>query len=270
MSAIDTIGFVGGGQMGEALIRGIITAGLQVPGNIMVAEPDSKRMNYLQDTYGVKSAVTAAELTEASRIIVLAVKPQIMGKVLDQYKDHITDGHLVISIAAGITIRLLEDGLGDTSSVIRVMPNTPALVLAGATALSANSRTTTEDVTMAIAVFSAIGSCVEVSEPQLDAVTGLSGSGPGYVFAFIDALIDGGVLAGLPRDTAEKLVLQTVYGAAKLAIETGEPAAVLKGRVTSPGGTTIAGLQVLEEAGFRGALMTAVETAAKRSRELGK
>ncbi len=270
MSTIDTIGFVGGGQMGEALIRGIINSGLQSPGNIMVAEPDSKRMKYLQDTYGVKSAAIAAELTEASRIIVLAVKPQIMGKVLDQYKDHITDSHLIISIAAGITIRLLEDGLGDRSRIIRVMPNTPALVLAGATALSANSRATTEDVTMAISIFSAIGTCVEVSEPQRDAVTGLSGGGPGYVFAFIDALIDGGVLAGLPRDTAEKLVLQTVCGAAKLAIETGESAAVLKGRVTSPGGTTIAGLQVLEEAGFRGAIMTAVATAAKRSRELGQ
>ena len=155
--------------MGEALIRGIISSELQSPENIMVAEPDSNRMKYLQDTYGVKPAAMAAELTEASRIIVLAVKPQIMGKVLEQYKDHITDSHLVISIAAGITIRVLEDYLGDSSPIIRVMPNTPALVLAGATALSANSKVTNDDVAMAERIFAAIGSCVKVSESQLDA-----------------------------------------------------------------------------------------------------
>ncbi len=149
------------------------------------------------------------------------------------------------------------------------MPNTPALVLEGASALSGNDHVSTDDIENGIEIFSAVGTCVELPESMLDAVTGLSGSGPGYVFTFMEALIDGGVLAGIPRPIAEKLVLQTVYGSAKLALETGEHPAVLKGKVTSPGGTTIAGIRVLEEAGVRGALMAAVDCATKRSQELG-
>ena len=270
MRDFDTVGLIGGGQMGEALIRGMIGSGLQESENIMIAEPDRNRAEHLEESYSVRTTSDPAELASNCRIIILAVKPQIMAKVLSQYRDHITDKHLVISIAAGITIRSLEAGLNSGVRIIRVMPNTPALVLAGASAISANTAVTGEDMEAAKALFSAIGTCVEVTENLLDAVTGLSGSGPGYVFAFIEALVDGGVLAGLPRDIAQKLVLQTVYGSAKLAMETGEPPAVLKGRVTSPGGTTITGLQVLEEAGFRGTVMTAVEAAAERSRELGQ
>jgi len=176
----------------------------------------------------------------------------------------------VISIAAGVTIAQLEKGLGRSRAIIRVMPNTPALVLAAASALSGNTHVGKAEMEIARQIFSAVGTCVEVPENLLDAVTGLSGSGPGYVFTFIEAMIDGGVLAGIPRPVAEQLVLQTVYGSARLALETGEPAAVLKGRVTSPGGTTITGLQVLEEAGLRGTVMTAVEAATDRSRELGE
>ena len=270
MGTIDTIGFIGGGQMGEALLRGIISADLQQPGAVMVAEPDAHRCRYLQETYGIRIAADASELCRQCRIVVLAVKPQVMDKVLAQYKEYLADSNLVISIAAGVPISALEKGLGADRRVIRVMPNTPALVLAGATALSANDNVTEEDAAMAERIFEAIGTCVRVNESLMDAVTGLSGSGPGYVFTFMEALIDGGVLAGLSRDVAEKLVLQTVYGSAKLAIESGEPAAVLKGRVTSPGGTTIAGLRILEEAGLRGAVMTAVEAATERSRELGQ
>ncbi len=270
MENLETVGFVGGGQMGEALVRGLLRSGLQTAANIIIAEPRVERMDYLRETYGVRAADGPEELAGACRILILAVKPQIMAHVLSQYAEYITDRHLVISIAAGISLGVLETGLGDTVRIIRVMPNTPALVLAGAAALCANSRATAADVAAAEQIFRAVGICVEVSESQLDAVTGLSGSGPGYVFAFIEALIDGGVLAGLPRDVAEKLVLQTVYGAARMALETREPAAVLRGRVTSPGGTTIAGLRVLEEAGMRGAVMTAVETATERSRELGR
>jgi pyrroline-5-carboxylate reductase len=149
------------------------------------------------------------------------------------------------------------------------MPNTPSLVLAGAAAFSINPKATSQDSEVAQALFSAVGSCVEVPESQLDAVTGLSGSGPGYVFTFIEAMIDAGVLAGLPRPVAEQLVLQTVYGSAKLALESGEHPAVLKGKVTSPGGTTIAGIQILEEGAMRGMVMAAVEAATQRSRELG-
>lgn len=270
MGTVDTIGFIGGGQMGEALMRGILSAGLQNPDGVMVAEPDVRRGQYLEEKYGIRTAADAADLCGHSRIVILAVKPQVMDMVLAQYKEYLTDNHLVISIAAGVAIHALETGLGADRRIIRVMPNTPALVQAGATALSANTNVPADDTAMAEKIFEAIGICVRVNESLMDAVTGLSGSGPGYVFTFIEALVDGGVLAGLPRDVAEKLVLQTVYGAAKLAIETGEPAAVLKGRVTSPGGTTIAGLQILEEAGLRGTIMTAVESAAERSRELGQ
>ncbi|MHB8810072.1 MAG: pyrroline-5-carboxylate reductase [Desulfobulbaceae bacterium] len=270
MDSMQTIGFIGGGQMAEALIKGILNAGLAGPERIMVVEPDAGRQEYLRQAYSVQIAGDGASLAAASRIVILAVKPQVMGKVLAQYRGQITGQHLVISIAAGITIGALTAGLGEEVRIIRVMPNTPALVLAGASALAPNRTANAEDLAMAKQIFSAIGTCVEVREPLLDAVTGLSGSGPGYVFAFIEAMVDGGVLAGLPRPVAEQLVLQTVLGSAKLALETGEHPAVLKGRVTSPGGTTITGLQVLEQSGFRGTVMAAVQAAAERSRELGQ
>lgn len=270
MQAELTIGFIGGGQMAEALIRGILAAGLTAPEGIAVVEPDDARLEYLRKSYGVRPAADSAALAAAGRVLILAVKPQVVAKVLAQYRDYVTDSHLVISIAAGIPIKAIAAALGDAARIIRVMPNTPALALAGAAALSGNERAGAEDLAVAKRIFSAIGTCVEVSEPLLDAVTGLSGSGPGYVFAFIEALVDGGVLAGLPRPVAEQLALQTVLGSAKLALETGEHPAVLKGRVTSPGGTTITGLQVLEESGFRGAVMTAVQAATERSRELGQ
>ncbi|MHB8790865.1 MAG: pyrroline-5-carboxylate reductase [Desulfobulbaceae bacterium] len=270
MDTLQTIGFIGGGQMAEALIKGILSAGLAGAERIMVVEPDAARQDYLRTTYSVRIARDSAELTAGSRTLILAVKPQVMARVLAQYRGQVTGEHLVISIAAGITIGALAAGLGEEVRIIRVMPNTPALVLAGASALASNSRATAEDVAAAKEILAAIGTCVEVSEPLLDAVTGLSGSGPGYVFAFIEALVDGGVLAGLPRPVAEQLVLQTVLGSAKLALETGEHPAVLRGRVTSPGGTTITGLQVLEESGFRGAVMAAVQAATERSRELGQ
>lgn len=263
------VGLIGGGQMGEALIRGMIASGLVVADDIIAAEPDTSRRGYLQETYGIHCTDTAAELCRFAAVLILAVKPQIVHPVLKQYAPEISEQHLFISIAAGITIKTIENKIGDEHRIIRVMPNTPALVLAGASAFSSNSQVTAEDIRLAENIFSAIGICVHLPESQLDAVTGLSGSGPGYVFTFIEAMIDGGVLAGIPRQTAEKLVLQTVYGSAKLALETGEPAAVLKGRVTSPGGTTIAGLQVLEKAGLRGSVMTAVDQATKRSKELG-
>ncbi|MDW7771715.1 MAG: pyrroline-5-carboxylate reductase [Desulfobulbaceae bacterium] len=265
-----TIGIIGGGQMGEALIRGIIQSGLLAAEKIMVIDPDRERCDLLNKKYSVLIAEDKKILAATSSVLILGVKPQVMGNVLDAYRQYLTDSHLLISIAAGVTIEAIEKGLGKKVKIVRVMPNTPALVLAGASALSPNSMATREDVEIAVRIFSAVGTCQEIEEKLLDAVTGLSGSGPGYVFAFIEAMIDGGVLAGLPRTVAEKLVLQTVYGAAKMAIETGEPPAVLKGRVTSPGGTTITGLQVLEESGFHGTIMAAVEAATKRSKELGQ
>jgi len=270
MDTIKSIGLVGGGQMGEALVRGMIESGLVQAGNIMVAEPFAERRQYLESTYHIRVTESSDELADNCNVVILAVKPQIMNPVLAQYRNDLSADHLVISIAAGVTLASLEKGLGETMRIIRVMPNTPALVLAGASALSGNRNASKEDMDIGQQIFSAVGTSVEVPENLLDAVTGLSGSGPGYVFTFIEAMIDGGVLAGIPRPIAEQLVLQTVYGSAKLALESGEPAAVLKGRVTSPGGTTITGLQVLEEAGLRGTVMTAIEAAAERSSELGE
>ncbi len=256
--------------MGEALLHGLIESGFVTSDKIMVSEPDEDRCQYLSEKYCILIAHNAESLTENCSTVIFAVKPQVMSSALKQFCKCITEKHLILSIAAGISIKSLEEVLGKEMRIVRVMPNTPALVLAGASALSKNSMATREDMEYALGIFSAIGTCVELEEKLLDAVTGLSGSGPGYVFAFIEAMIDGGVLAGLPRPVAEKLVLQTVYGSVKLALESGDPPAVLKGRVTSPGGTTITGLQVLEESGFRGAVMTAIESAAERSRELGQ
>ena len=256
--------------MGEALIRGMINGGVVSADRIVVMEPDEERAARLGDEYHIRVERDPAALAGRCRVLLLAVKPQVVSSVLPLYSDYLRGDHLVISIAAGIAIRTLEAGLPAGTRVIRVMPNTPALVLAGASAFCTNDSAGEEDAVLARGIFSSVGVCLQVNESLLDAVTGLSGSGPAYVFAFIEALTDGGVLAGLPRDIAEKLVLQTVYGAAKLLMETGEPAAVLKGKVTSPGGTTITGLRVLEEAGFRGALMNAVEAAAERSEELGR
>lgn len=270
MGSFESIGIVGGGQMGEALVRGMLDAGILNSENVMVVEPDGGRRVYLRKTYSIRVTEDAAELTKACSIIMFAVKPQIMGKVLEQYHNLVNEDHLIISIAAGVPIKTIELGLGENVRVIRVMPNTPVLVQEGASALSPNAKVSAEDMEAAMQIFSAVGTCVQVNESLIDSVTGLSGSGPGYVFTFIEAMIDGGVLAGLPRPVAEKLVLQTVYGSAKLAMDSGENPAVLRGKVTSPGGTTIAGIHILEEAGFRGTVMAAVEAATDKSRELGK
>ena len=265
----DSIGFIGGGQMAEAMVRGILAAGLVAKDSIMIAEPTAARCEYLHAQYGIRCTQDAEALCRACNVLVVAVKPQLAELVLTQYRPFVTAGHLVVSIMAGIPLQVLAGYFAEPVRLIRVMPNTPALVLAGASAFSPNLLATSADRIIATALFSAVGTCVEVPESQLDAVTGLSGSGPGYVFTFIEAMIDGGVLAGLPRPVAEQLVLQTVYGSAKLALATGEPPAVLKGKVTSPGGTTITGLQVLEEGAFRGVVMGAVAAATLRSKELG-
>ncbi|MDH3360032.1 MAG: pyrroline-5-carboxylate reductase, partial [Desulfobulbaceae bacterium] len=203
-------------------------------------------------------------------IVILAVKPQVMGDVLDSLVSEINSRHLVISIAAGVTISFIEGSLAGTACrVIRVMPNTPAIVQEAASALSGGVRATTEDIETAQSIFNAIGQSVVVEETYLDAVTGLSGSGPAYVFSFLEALVDAGVKVGLPRPIAEKLAMQTVKGSVKLAMETGDHPAQLRAMVTSPGGTTIAGLHVLERAGMQGIIMDAVDAATERSRQLG-
>ena len=264
------VGFIGGGNMGEALIKGLIAASLLKPQQINVFEVIPERLKYLQATYGVRQRSSIADLASASTIIVLAVKPQTMSGVLAEIHPHLSHRPLIISIAAGVPLSALAKPLPEGLPLIRVMPNTPALVQEGASALSRGSHTTEEQMRQALALFRAVGKAVEVDEKSMDTVTGLSGSGPGYILLLLESFIDAGVLMGLPRPIARELVLQTVAGTVKMVQETGKHPAELKDLVTSPGGTTIRGLTVLEEQGVRGAIMRAVEAATLRSRELGK
>ena len=270
MKVEGKIGFIGGGQMGEALIRGLLQAKIITADRILVMDPDVSRRTTLAEQYSVAVHDHGAPIWSACRIVILAVKPQVMKMALQENRTLIGKKHLLISIAAGIPLAFLEQHTPAGSRIIRVMPNTPALVLEAASALSAGSCATPDDMEAAIAIFEAIGRTVVVDESQLDAVTGLSGSGPAYVFTFIEAMIDAGLRVGLSRSVSETLVLQTVLGATKLAMAGKQHPAQLRAMVTSPGGTTIAGLHTLESAGFTGIIMSAVEAATKRSAELGK
>lgn len=260
------VGFIGAGAMGGAIIRGLL-AGAVARENLIYYDPDSARRKQM-DELGVQAASDLATVMQA-QVVVLAVKPQVMSQVLAGLKDYARPGHIIISIAAGVTLKTLEAALPQ-SRVIRTMPNTPTLVGAGMAALAPGSRATTEDLALALELFAAVGRAVEVEERLLDAVTGLSGSGPAYVAVFIEALTDGGVKMGLPRHLALLLATQTVIGAARLCLEEEMHPGVLKDLVTSPGGTTITGLHILEDGRFRGLIMSAVEAATLRARELGK
>ena len=270
MKVDGKIGFIGGGRMAEALIKGILQAKIITADRILVMDPVADRRVILADQFSVGVHDHGAPIWSACQIVILAVKPQVMKRVLQENSALIDKNHLLISIAAGIPIAFLEQQIPADCRIIRVMPNTPALVLEAASALSAGTCATPADMALAIAIFEAIGRTVVVDESQLDAVTGLSGSGPAYVFTFIEALIDAGLRVGLSRSVAETLVLQTVLGATKLAMAGHEHPAQLRAMVTSPGGTTIAGLHTLESAGFNGIIMSAVEAATKRSAELGE
>jgi len=260
------VGFIGAGAMGGAIIRGLL-AGAVARENLIYYDPDPARQKQMGNL-GVKAASDLATVMQA-QVVVLAVKPQVMSQVLAGLKDYARPGHLIISIAAGVTLKTLEAALPE-SRVIRTMPNTPTIVGAGMAALAPGSRATPEDMALALELFAAVGRAVVVEERLLDAVTGLSGSGPAYVAVFIEALTDGGVKMGLPRHLALLLATQTVIGAARLCLEEEMHPGVLKDLVTSPGGTTITGLHILEEGRFRGLVMSAVEAAALRSKELGK
>jgi len=261
------LGFIGAGAMGGAIIQGLLAGGRVVGKNLVYYDPDRTRQTQM-DQLGVQAAPVPAAVMQA-QVVLLAVKPQVMDQVLGGIRGAARPGHLIISIAAGLTLKALETALPQ-SRVIRVMPNTPTLVGAGMAALAPGSRATPEDLALALEIFEAVGRAVVVEERLMDAVTGLSGSGPAYVAVFLEALTDGGVKMGLPRPLALLLASQTVIGAARLCLEKEIPPGMLKDLVTSPGGTTIAGLHVLEEGGFRGLVMSAVEAAARRARELGK
>jgi pyrroline-5-carboxylate reductase len=261
------LGFIGAGNMGGAIIQGLVGGGRVVPENLIYYDPDPGRQAQMA-RLGVEAALDNAEVMH-SPVVVLGVKPQILPAVLAGVKEFARPWHLIISIAAGVPLKVLEETFPE-SRVIRVMPNTPTLVSAGMAALAPGSRTTPDDLALALELFQAVGQAVVVEEKLMDAVTGLSGSGPAFVAIFIEALADGGVKMGLPRPLAHTMAVQTVMGTAKLCLEEDLHPAKLKDMVTSPGGTTIAGLHALESGGFRGLIMDAVSAAAARSKELGK
>jgi pyrroline-5-carboxylate reductase len=268
------LGLIGCGKMGGALLRGVIKAGLVKPAGIRVCDKYPEAAAALAKEFkGLKKLTSPAEVAAASEVVLLAVKPQDMPKLLQGIAENgkrKTAGALFLSIAAGIPLKNLESWLGGSSRVIRAMPNTPALILQGASAYARGGGATDADAAIAQSILGAVGTASEVSEALLDAVTGLSGSGPAYVYTVIEALADGGVLMGLPRAAALQLAAQTVAGAAQMVLQTGRHPASLRDEVTSPGGTTIAGLEQLEKQGLRNALVQAVRKAAERSRELAK
>jgi len=264
-----TIGFLGCGNMAEALIRGLIKAGVSAD-VIWASGPRDERMQSIAAEYGIHTTCDNVELVRHSEVLVLAIKPQIMDKVLREVSSDMRAGAVVISIAAGIPVSTIEHLLRAETRVIRAMPNTPALIDCGATAIAAGAHATERDLESAKFLFDAVGITVVLDESQLDAVTGLSGSGPAYIFLMLDALSDGGVKMGLSRRNAARLAAQTVMGSARLLIETDEHPGKLKDMVTSPGGTAIAGLATLEAGGMRTTLINAVEAATLRSRELGR
>lgn len=264
------IGIIGGGNMGAALARGMMDSGYAPREEILIAEPMEERRKVLEGEYGFQTVPGGADAARESQTLLFAVKPQILHLVLDELKGEVTASHLLISIVAGAPAARFVDALGPDVRIIRVMPNTPALVGEGAAALCRGGAATPEDLQIATEMLASVGKTVEVPESLMDAVTGLSGSGPAYVFQFIEALADGGVRAGIPREQALLLAAQTVLGSAKMVLETGEHPGRLKDMVASPGGTTIAGLHALERGGLRAAVMDAVAAAADRSVELGK
>jgi pyrroline-5-carboxylate reductase len=269
----NRFGLIGGGVMGEALLSRLIDLNIYQPSEVLVSEPQPARQSVLEDQYGV--AVTADNrlvFTQTTEVVLLAVKPQVFSAVAQELAEVIATVNskpLVISILAGVSLSQLETAFPDIP-VIRAMPNTPATVGAGITALCSGAYTKVNHQEIARKIFSSVGAVVEVAETLMDAVTGLSGSGPAYVALLIEALADGGVAVGLPRAIANLLALQTVQGTATLLQEAKIHPAELKDRVTSPGGTTIAGIVQLEKAGFRSAIIEAVKAAATRSQELGK
>jgi pyrroline-5-carboxylate reductase len=264
----DRYTFLGGGKMAEAILRALIAQRLAVPADITVSEPVAARREALQ-ALGVQAVATNAEAMPGSDVVLLAVKPNVVSAVLQEVGSALTTEQLVVSIAAGVRVAALEELLPSGVPLVRVMPNLPAQVAAGAAACCRGTHATDAHAAMVRAIFDAAGRCVEVTDAQMDAVTGLSGSGPAYVCLMIEALADGGVRMGLPRDVAQTLAAQTLLGAAKLVLESGEHPAVWKDRVATPGGTTIAGLAALEAAGVRAGLIQAVEAATRRSQELG-
>ena len=265
-----TVGFVGAGNMGEALIKGLVVANVVPAKSIYSADVRGERLTELAKQFGIQAAADNSDLVRRCDVVILAVKPQIMEPVLREIAPAVTRQKLLISIAAGVSTAKIRAMLNRDARLIRVMPNTPALVLEGVTAIAKGQHLEPGDLDTARQIFEAVGRVVILDEDLMDAVTGLSGSGPAYVAVVIESLADGGVRMGLDRITAMTLATQTVLGAAKLLLETGLHPGALKDMVSSPGGTSIAGVAALEEGGIRTTFIKAVERATLRSRELGQ
>lgn len=269
LTTLGKIGFIGGGNMAEAFIKGLEKGGFPA-GDILFSEPNELRRQQVEERYGVTSVADNVALVKASDVIVLATKPQILDRVLEDIVPVFNHDKLLISILAGVTTGALEEGLSGKPRVVRSMPNTPALAGQGAAALCPGKHVTADDRRLAQHLFETVGIALWVEEGQMDAVTGLSGSGPAFVYTFIEAMAAGGVQEGLRLDVAHALAVQTVIGAAHLVKETGEHPALLREKVCSPAGTTISAMRVLEERGLRAMMMEAVSVATRRSRELGQ
>ncbi len=267
MPSKSKIAFIGAGRMAEAIIAGVIRSRLFLKNDIFASDKDEKRLNYLAGSFGIKTFSDNTEAVVLADIVVLSVKPQIMASVLDDIKSHAKTQQLYISIAAGVTIASIESKLPGCS-IVRTMPNAPCLVGEGMTALSKGKNSGEADMKIACDIFASLGKTIVLDESLLDAVTGLSGSGPAFVYRFIDALTDGGIKSGLSRNVASELANQTVLGAVKTIIETKKTPPQLCDMVTSPGGTTIEGLKILDEAKFSDIVADAVIAATKRAGEL--
>ncbi len=270
MNGKASIGFIGGGQMACAMASGAVHGGAIAPQDLVFAEPNPIQQTKLVSLFPESTIVSSGEeiLSICDRVV-LSVKPQVLSTISPELARHIKPQHLLVSIAAGISLAQLVSLLG-TQRIVRVMPNTPCQVGAGAAAMSVGSSVDTTDATWVEHLFSSVGIIVRVPDTLMHAVTGLSGSGPAYVYQMIEALSDGGVAQGLPRDLSLKLAAQTVLGAAKMVLESGKHPGELKDQVTSPGGTTIAGIRALERAGMRSSFIEAVAHATERSRQLGQ
>jgi pyrroline-5-carboxylate reductase len=263
------IGFIGTGNMCEALVAGLLKAKFASPGQIMAFDTDGERLRFVSKKYGIEKASDNSHLSSQCDPLLLCVKPQSMKEVIEEIAESLDSSKLLISIAAGVPLHVIETYARKRLRLIRVMPNINVLVQEGASAIAPGNLATEEDLTLAKAVFDCVGRAIIVHEPLMDAVTGLSGSGPAYVFLIIEALTDAGVLLGMTRSQAFTLVSQTLLGSVKLLFDTGEHPALLREKVTSPGGTTAAGLYKLEQGGLRKTLIDAVIAATQKSKELG-
>lgn len=264
------VGILGTGNMGEALIHGLLHGHLCRPEQIFCSDVRQERLKAIREKYAVKTTSHNTEVVKQSDIIILSVKPQIMKQVVDEIAKYLDLSKLIISIAAGVPLDAIESCARKDLKLIRVMPNICVSVREGVSAIAGGKHALKEDLMMAKTIFDSVGKSLFIEEYLLDAVTGLSGSGPAYIFLIVDALADAGVKVGLSRDDALILASQTVLGAAKMLIETGEHPGKLKDMVTSPGGTAIAGLHTLEEGGLRTTLINAVEVATQRAKVLGE